>query len=84
MRGIRRSLGTARAKKTLATVERIVAMALMPGTRLADIRDALLLFGFAPCVAPSSPPWTSRTSRRPRTGWSRSAAARPIRRGTAT
>ena len=69
MRGIRRSLGTARAKKTPATVERIVAMALMPGTRLADIRDrALLLFGFAPCVAPSSPPWTSRTSRRPRTG----------------
>jgi integrase len=48
MRGIRRSLGTARAKKAPATAERIVAMALIPGERLADIRDrALLLFGFA-------------------------------------
>jgi site-specific recombinase XerD len=48
MRGIRRSLGTARAKKTPATAERVIAMALMPGSRLADIRDrALLLFGFA-------------------------------------
>jgi site-specific recombinase XerD len=48
MRGIRRSLGTARAKKTPATVERIVAMAPLAGERLANIRDrALLLFGFA-------------------------------------
>jgi site-specific recombinase XerD len=48
MRGIRRSLGTARAKKTPATVERIVAMAPIAFERAADIRDrALLLFGFA-------------------------------------
>jgi site-specific recombinase XerD len=48
MRGIRRSLGTARAKKTPATVERIIAMAPIQGGRLANIRDrALLLFGFA-------------------------------------
>jgi integrase len=48
MRGIRRSLGTARAKKTPATVERIIAMAPLAGERLANIRDrALLLFGFA-------------------------------------
>jgi site-specific recombinase XerD len=48
MRGIRRSLGTARAKKTPATVERIVAMAPIAGGRLTNIRDrALLLFGFA-------------------------------------
>jgi site-specific recombinase XerD len=48
MRGIRRSLGTARAKKTPATVERIVAMAPLAGGGLANIRDrALLLFGFA-------------------------------------
>ena len=48
MRGIRRSLGTARAKKTPATVERILAMAPIASERLADIRDrALLLFGFA-------------------------------------
>jgi integrase len=48
MRGIRRSLGTARAKKTPATVERIIAMAALPGGRLANFRDrALLLFGFA-------------------------------------
>jgi site-specific recombinase XerD len=48
MRGIRRSLGTARAKKTPATVERIVAMAPIAGGRFANIRDrALLLFGFA-------------------------------------
>jgi site-specific recombinase XerD len=48
MRGIRRSLGAARAKKTPATVERIVAMAPLAGGGLANIRDrALLLFGFA-------------------------------------
>jgi integrase len=48
MRGIRRSLGTAGAKKTPATVERIIAMAPIASERLADIRDrALLLFGFA-------------------------------------
>jgi integrase len=48
MRGIRRSLGAARAKKTPATVERILAMAPIASERLADIRDrALLLFGFA-------------------------------------
>jgi site-specific recombinase XerD len=48
MRGVRRSLGTARAKKTPATVERIVAMVPLAGGGLANIRDrALLLFGFA-------------------------------------
>ena len=48
MRGIRRSLGTARAKKTPATVERILAVAPIASERLVDIRDrALLLFGFA-------------------------------------
>ena len=48
MRGIRRSIGTARAKKTPATVERILAVAPIASERLVDIRDrALLLFGFA-------------------------------------
>jgi site-specific recombinase XerD len=48
MRGIRRSLGTARTKKTPATVARIIAMAPIALERAADIRDrALLLFGFA-------------------------------------
>jgi hypothetical protein len=53
MRGIRRSLGTARAKKTPATVERILAVAPIASERLVDIRDrALLLFGFASGYAP--------------------------------
>jgi integrase len=48
MRGIRRSLGAARSKKTPATAERIVAMAPLANGRLGPIRDrALLLIGFA-------------------------------------
>jgi site-specific recombinase XerD len=48
MRGIRRSLGTAPRKKTPATAERIIAMALAAGDDLKGLRDrALLLIGFA-------------------------------------
>jgi site-specific recombinase XerD len=48
LRGIRRSVGTAPNKKTPATADRILAMAPIAGTRLADLRDrALLLLGFA-------------------------------------
>jgi site-specific recombinase XerD len=48
MRGIRRSLGTAPRKKTPATAERIIAMALAAGEDLKGLRDrALLLIGFA-------------------------------------
>jgi integrase len=48
MRGIRRSVGTAPRKKTPATAERIVAMALAAGDDIKGQRDrALLLIGFA-------------------------------------
>jgi site-specific recombinase XerD len=48
MRGIRRSLGTAPRKKTPATAERIIAMALAAGDDLKSLRNrALLLIGFA-------------------------------------
>jgi site-specific recombinase XerD len=48
MRGIRRSVGTAPRKKTPATAERIVAMALAAGEDIKGQRDrALLLIGFA-------------------------------------
>jgi site-specific recombinase XerD len=48
MRGIRRSVGTASRKKTPATAERIVAMALAAGEDIKGQRDrALLLIGFA-------------------------------------
>src|SRR5207237_5679388 len=48
VRGIRRTLGTAARKKTPATAERVIAMALGTGDSLKAIRDrALLLLGFA-------------------------------------
>jgi site-specific recombinase XerD len=48
MRGIRRSLGTASRKKTPATAERIISMALAAGDDMKGLRDrALLLIGFA-------------------------------------
>jgi site-specific recombinase XerD len=48
VRGIRRSLGTAKRKKSPATAERITAMALGTGHGLKGLRDrALLLLGFA-------------------------------------
>jgi site-specific recombinase XerD len=48
LRGIRRTVGTAAAKKMPATAERIVAMAPIAGGRLSSLRDrALLLLGFA-------------------------------------
>jgi site-specific recombinase XerD len=48
LRGIRRTLGTAAAKKMPATAERIVAMAPIADQRLSSLRDrALLLLGFA-------------------------------------
>jgi site-specific recombinase XerC len=48
VRGIRRSLGTAPHKKTPATAERVIAMALGTGDGLKGLRDrALLLLGFA-------------------------------------
>jgi site-specific recombinase XerD len=48
VRGIRRTLGTAPHKKTPATAERIIAMALATGDGLKGLRDrALLLLGFA-------------------------------------
>jgi site-specific recombinase XerD len=48
VRGIRRTLGSAPRKKTPATAERIIAMALGTGNGLKAIRDrALLLLGFA-------------------------------------
>jgi site-specific recombinase XerD len=48
LRGIRRTLGTAAAKKTPATADRVIAMAPLPGARLSSLRDrALLLLGFA-------------------------------------
>jgi hypothetical protein len=87
MRGIRRSLGTARAKKTPATVERILAMAPIASERLADIRiRVLLLFGFASAMRRSElAALDSRTLRkRQRDCASPSDAARPTRRGTVT
>jgi site-specific recombinase XerD len=48
LRGIRRTLGTAAAKKAPATAEQLIAMAPLPGSRLCSLRDrALLLLGFA-------------------------------------
>jgi site-specific recombinase XerD len=48
VRGIRRTLGTAPRKKSPATAERIIAMALGTGDGLKGLRDrALLLLGFA-------------------------------------
>ena len=48
VRGIRRTLGTARFKKGPATAERLLAMAANPGAGLKGLRDrALLLLGFA-------------------------------------
>jgi site-specific recombinase XerD len=48
VRGIRRAVGTAPTKKTPVTADRIMVMAPVASTRLADLRDrALLLLGFA-------------------------------------
>jgi hypothetical protein len=48
VRGARRSLGTAPRKKTPATAECVISMALGTGDGLKGIRDrALLLLGFA-------------------------------------
>jgi site-specific recombinase XerD len=48
MRGIRRTLGTAKTRKAPATAERLLAMAANTGAGLKGIRDrALLLLGFA-------------------------------------
>jgi site-specific recombinase XerD len=48
VRGIRRTLGTAKSKKTPATAERLLAMAANTGAGLKGLRDrALLLLGFA-------------------------------------
>jgi site-specific recombinase XerD len=48
VRGIRRTLGTAKSKKAPATAERLLAMAANTGAGLKSIRDrALLLLGFA-------------------------------------
>jgi site-specific recombinase XerD len=48
MRGIRRTVGTAPRKKTPATAERIVAMALAAREDMKGLRDrAVLLIGFA-------------------------------------
>jgi site-specific recombinase XerD len=48
MRGIRRTVGTAPRKKTPATAERIVSMAISSGTDMKGLRDrAVLLMGFA-------------------------------------
>jgi site-specific recombinase XerD len=48
VRGIRRTLGTAKSKKAPATAERLLAMAANTGAGLKGLRDrALLLLGFA-------------------------------------
>src|SRR6516225_9648318 len=48
VRGIRRTLGTAKSKKAPATAERLLAMAANTGGGLKGLRDrALLLLGFA-------------------------------------
>jgi site-specific recombinase XerD len=48
VRGIRRTTGTAAAKKAPVTAERLLAMVDVPGCTLAALRDrALLLLGFA-------------------------------------
>jgi site-specific recombinase XerD len=48
IRGIRRAVGSAPTKKSPATSDRVMAMAPVSGTGLADLRDrALLLLGFA-------------------------------------
>jgi site-specific recombinase XerD len=48
VRGIRRTLGTAKTKKAPATAERLLAMAANTGVGLKGLRDrALLLLGFA-------------------------------------
>ena len=53
VRGIRRTLGTARFKKGPATAERLLAMAANPGAGLKGLRDrALLLLPDAPGPPP--------------------------------
>jgi site-specific recombinase XerD len=48
VRGVRRTLGTAKSKKAPATAERLLAMAANTGAGLKGLRDrALLLLGFA-------------------------------------
>jgi site-specific recombinase XerD len=48
VRGIRRTIGAAAAKKTPVTADKLLAMVAPPGRTLAAIRDrALLLLGFA-------------------------------------
>jgi site-specific recombinase XerD len=48
VRGIRRTLGTAKTKKAPATAERLLAMTANTGAGLKGLRDrALLLLGFA-------------------------------------
>jgi site-specific recombinase XerD len=48
VRGIRRTTGTAAAKKAPVTAERLLAMVVVPGCTLTALRDrALLLLGFA-------------------------------------
>jgi len=48
VRGHRRHVGVRPAKKAAATADRVIAMAMVPGGRVKDLRDrALLLLGFA-------------------------------------
>ena len=52
LRGIRRTAGTAPARKAPATADRIVAMVDKAGADIKGLRDrALLLLGLAPCSA---------------------------------
>ena len=56
VRGIRRTLGTAKIKKVPATAERLLAMAANTGANLKGLRDlALLLIGFAGALRRSEP-----------------------------
>jgi len=56
VRGIRRTLGTAKIKKVPATAERLLAMAANTGANLKGLHDrALLLIGFAGALRRSEP-----------------------------
>jgi hypothetical protein len=83
MRGICRTFSGAKAKKAPAVAAKMLSMVATAPDRLSGLRDsALLLLGFAGhFVARSWLHWMWPTSRKRKPDcWSRSAAARPIRR----
>src|SRR5262249_49934333 len=66
VRGIRRTLGTAKTKKTPATAERLLAMAANTGAGLKGLRDRALLLLALPVRSADQSwlRWMSRTSKK--------------------